>query len=66
MITERIREILRYYGFEIVCESPLELIHKQSGDKANGVAADFVIEALVIKKYESEERERRLDAFGRL
>ena len=43
-ITEEIVGVMRSYGWDIKCESPLEIRHTDSGDFASGYAAKVVIE----------------------
>lgn len=60
------QKILEIYGWEMECESPLEICYTETGDRATGVAARLVIESLRADRAEYEEQERKLDAFGRL
>ena len=47
-MTDEEREALRDDGWELECESPLEIRHVESGSFATGYAAEIVIEYLLI------------------
>lgn len=66
MIEDSVEKLLKDYGFEIECHHPFEICYTETGDRATGVAADFVVEAILEQKRKDDEHTRRLDAFGRL
>lgn len=66
IIKKEVVEVLKNYGFEIICQSPFEIEYLETGDIAKGVCAKYVVEAILEEKKKNDEHTKRLDAFGRL
>ncbi len=46
-LTSEHKNALGYWNWEVECESPLEIRHTDGGAFASGIAAEYVVEALL-------------------